>query len=164
MNGFDFSNIIPTTSINAASAINEQFERQQREQQRILNQMSEHNAKKDDALFKTAEASIAQKELLENQLDELKTQNDILEEQLKEERLQKEILGEHLEVTNKQNELLSDNYKKLKEMYDSQKETYEEARADLKKSRCFNIWMMIISIVAMLAAIASPIVTIIVSG
>jgi hypothetical protein len=39
----------------------------------------------------------------------------------------------------------------------------QEAKEDLKRSKRFNVAMMIISAVAMLAAIAGPIVTILVS-
>ena len=63
-----------------------------------------------------------------------------------------------------QNQLLSDNYNKLKDMYDAQERAYQESREDLKSSRIFNRWMMVIAVIAMLAAIASPIVTILVSN
>lgn len=48
-------------------------------------------------------------------------------------------------------------------MYDSQVEANEAARNDLKSSRKFNAWMMVIAIIAMLAAIAGPIATFLVS-
>ena len=76
---------------------------------------------------------------------------------------QKELLEQQLEIIQKQNELLSDNYSKLKEMFDVQVEANKEAKEELKRSRRFNIAMMIIAIVAMLAAIAGPIATILVS-
>ena len=76
---------------------------------------------------------------------------------------QKELLQSQLETLREQNGLLSENYKKLKEMYDSQVEANEAARNDLKSSRKFNAWMMVIAIIAMLAAIAGPIATILVS-
>ena len=76
---------------------------------------------------------------------------------------QKELLEHQLEIIQKQNELLSDNYLKLKEMFDVQVEANKEAKEELKRSRQFNIAMMIIAIVAMLAAIAGPIATIWVS-
>lgn len=163
MDRLDFSKLVPTTNYNMANSISEQIERRQREQQQMLEHISEHNAKKDKALFETAEASMAQKELMEQQLDELKSQNDILAEQLKEEQVQKERLEEHLKVTTEQNDLLSANYEKLEAMYNAQKESYEDAQENVRKSRVFNAWMMVISVVAMFAAIASPIVTIIVS-
>lgn len=76
---------------------------------------------------------------------------------------QKELLQSQLEALREQNGLLSENYKKLKEMYDSQVEANEAAQNDLKSSRKFNAWMMVIAIIAMLAAIAGPIATILVS-
>lgn len=76
---------------------------------------------------------------------------------------QKELLQSQLETLREQNGLLSENYEKLKAMYDSQVEANEAARNDLKSSRKFNAWMMVIAIIAMLAAIAGPIVTFLVS-
>lgn len=76
---------------------------------------------------------------------------------------QKELLEQQVEMIQKQNELLSDNYSKLKEMYDAQVDANKEAKEELKRSKRFNIIMMIISTIAMLAAIASPIATILVS-
>ena len=46
----------------------------------------------------------------------------------------------------------------------AQERAYQESREDLKSSRIFNRWMMVIAVIAMLAAIASPIVTILVSN
>lgn len=77
---------------------------------------------------------------------------------------QKELLEQQVEMIQKQNELLSDNYSKLKEMYDAQVEANKEAKEELKRSKRFNIIMMAISTIAMLAAIAGPIATILVSG
>lgn len=77
--------------------------------------------------------------------------------------VQKELLQSQLEALREQNRLLSENYEKLKEMYDSQVEANEAARNDLKSSCRFNAWMMVIAIIAMLAAIAGPIATILVS-
>ena len=71
--------------------------------------------------------------------------------------------NEHIRLLNQHNEQLLNNYKKLEEMYSAQKESNEEAREDLRKSRVFNGWMMVIAIIAMLAAIAGPIATILVS-
>ena len=128
-----------------------------------IDAMNREKAKHEAIKVAGAEASIAQKEILEKQLDELKTQNEILAEQLKAAQTQKEILEEHLKITTEQNGLLSENYQKLEEMYNAQKESTNEAREDLHKSRVFNAWMMVIAIVAMLAAIAGPIATILVS-
>ena len=73
---------------------------------------------------------------------------------------QKELLEQQVEIFRKQNELLSDNYSKLKEMFDTQVEANIQAKEELKRSKRFNIAMMIIAIIAMLAAIAGPIATI----
>ena len=48
-------------------------------------------------------------------------------------------------------------------MFDEQVQANKEAKEELKRSKCFNAWMMVIAIIAMLAAIASPIVTVLVS-
>ena len=76
---------------------------------------------------------------------------------------QKELLEQQVEIFKKQNKLLSDNYSKLKEMFDAQVEAGKEAKEELKRSKQFNIAMMIIAIIAMLAALAGPIATIWVS-
>ena len=76
---------------------------------------------------------------------------------------QKELLGQQVEFLQKQNDLLSDNYLKIKEMFEAQVEANREAKEELKRSKRFNLGMMIIAIIAMLAAIAGPIVTIWVS-
>ena len=62
-----------------------------------------------------------------------------------------------------QNKLLADNYDKLKNMYDQQVKINSESKEELEKSRRYNRWMMVIAIVAMMAAIAGPIVTLVVS-
>lgn len=148
-----------TPTINMAQHIDDHF----KEQKRTLDHLSEINAQRDATIMAGAQASIAQKGLLEQQLDEIKAQNNIFAEQLKAEIAQKEILEGHLQVAAEQNKLLSANYNKLEEMYNAQKESNTDTREDLKKSRTFNIWMMVIAIVAMLAAIAGPIATILVS-
>ena len=76
---------------------------------------------------------------------------------------QKELLEQQLSALGEQNKLLADNYSKLKEMYDAQVQSNSEAKEDLRRSRNFNAWMMVIAIIAMLAAIAGPIATILVS-
>ncbi len=79
-----------------------------------------------------AKASVEQQKLLEQQVDLLKTQNS----------------------------QLTDNYNKLKEMYDRQVQEADEAKKDLKKSWHFNVWMMIIAVISMLAAIAGLVISI----
>lgn len=76
---------------------------------------------------------------------------------------QKELLEEQLKSMQKQNKLLCDNYEKLKEMFDAQVQANRDSKDELEQSRRFNRWMMTVSVIAMLAAIASPIVTLLVS-
>ena len=111
------------------------FARQVAEISRRMDEKNQSEAEHRAKLEAGAEADIAQKELLQSQLETLREQNG----------------------------LLSENYEKLKAMYDSQVEANEAARNDLKSSRKFNAWMMVIAIIAMLAAIAGPIATILVS-
>lgn len=119
------------TSALQASAIADEME----QNQRMIAEINRQSAKRNATLIAGAEASVAQKELLEQQL----------------------------EIIQKQNELLYDNYDKLKEMFDAQVQTNRETKAELKQSKRFNAWMMVIAIIAMLAAIAGPIATILVS-
>lgn len=135
MDGFNFDSLkINMAEVNSAIKAN-LFAEQQQKNQQILDQISKHNAKRDATIMAGAEANVAQKELLEQQLS---------------------TLGE-------QNKLLADNYSKLKEMYDAQVQSNSKAKEDLRRSRNFNAWMMVIAIIAMLAAIAGPIATILVS-
>lgn len=83
-------------------------------------------------LEKGAEASIAQKELVKDQVD---------------------LLYE-------QNQLLSENYDKLKELYEMQRRSTEDAKAELRKTQIYNACMMIVSFISMLAAIVSTIISI----
>lgn len=119
------------TSALRASAIADEME----QNQQMIAEINRQSAKRNATLIAGAEASVAQKELLEQQL----------------------------EIIQKQNELLYDNYDKLKEMFDAQVQANRETKAELKQSKRFNAWMMVIAIVAMLAAIAGPIATILVS-
>ena len=133
MNKFDFGNLNLdiSSTFNSAQRVSKHFE----EQQRILDNVSRETAKRNATIVAGAEANIAQKELLEQQLS---------------------ALGQ-------QNKLLADNYNKLKELYDAQVQSNADAKEDLRRSRNFNAWMMVIAIIAMLAAIAGPIATILVS-
>lgn len=74
-----------------------------------LREQARYNARKDAALFETAEASVAQKELLEEQLV----------------------------AVQEQNRLLQMNYDTLKELYDNTKSEAAENKADAKRSRVF---------------------------
>ena len=129
---FDFGDL-NRSAINSAKTLAEQ-NRLQEERLRCVAQANQARIEREEKMVAGAEASIAQKELLERQV----------------------------EILQKQNNLLSDNYSKLKEMFDAQVEANKDARNDLRKSRIFNAWMMVIAIIAMFAAIAGPIATIVV--
>lgn len=77
-----------------------------------MREQARYNARKDAALFETAEASVAQKELLEEQLV----------------------------AVQEQNRLLQMNYDTLKELYDNTKSEAAENKADAKRSRVFG-WL-----------------------
>ena len=77
---------------------------------------------------------------------------------------QNTLANQQIGILIEQNSLLNQNYMKLKEMYDAQADAYLIAQEDLKRSRRYNLVMMIISIIAMLAAIAGPIATILASN
>ena len=76
---------------------------------------------------------------------------------------QNSLAAQQISILAEQNSLLADNYSKLKEMFDAQSESYKATQEDLKPSRKYNVVMMIIAIIAMLAAVAGPIATILVS-
>lgn len=116
-------------------SLKDNFNRLHEESLSVIAQANQERIEREEKMVAGAEANIAQKELLEQQI----------------------------EIVRKQNELLSDNYSKLKEMFDAQVEENKEATEELKRSKRFNIAMMIIAIIAMLAAIAGPIATILVS-
>lgn len=103
--------------------------------ERVAAAITRESAKRDATLVAGAEASIEQKEILQQQL----------------------------EMIREQNMFLCDNYEKLKEMYDAQVQANIEAKTELDRSKRFNAWMMVIAIIAMLAAIAGPVTTILVS-
>ena len=130
LNGLKNSLNKATSAMQVSSVVEKK-----KKNQRLINEVNRQSAKRNATLVAGAEASIAQKELLEQQV----------------------------EIFQKQNELLLNNYSKLEEMFNAQVEANKEAKAELKRSKRFNIIMMVISIVAMLAAIAGPIATILVS-
>ena len=76
---------------------------------------------------------------------------------------QNNLVSQQMSILLEQNKLLADNYDKLKNMYDQQVKINSESKEELEKSRRYNRWMMVIAIVAMMAAIAGPIVTLVVS-
>lgn len=73
---------------------------------------------------------------------------------------QNELLKQQVNLLIEQNGQLSDNYNKLKEMYGRQVQESEAAKEDLRKSKRFNSWMMVIAIISMLAAVAGPVISI----
>ena len=119
-------------SIANSASLASEISRKQEESRRAIAQANQERIEREERMVAGAEASIAQKGLLEQQV----------------------------EIIQKQNELLSDNYSKLKEMFDAQVEANKEAKEELERSKRFNVTMMIIAIIAMLAAIAGPIATI----
>lgn len=131
--GFDFSGFNESLA-NSASTL-AKIDRIQKESMRAAAQANQAKIEREEKMVAGAEANIAQKNLLEKQV----------------------------EILQNQNELLSDNYTKLKEMYDAQVEANKEAKEELKRSKRFNLKMMIIAIIAMFAAIAGPIATVLVS-
>lgn len=130
---FDFNDF--NKSIANSAAMVSEINRQQEAAFRAVTIANRERIEREEKMVAGAEASIAQKELL----------------------------GQQVEFLQKQNDLLSDNYLKIKEMFDAQVEANREAKEELKRSKRFNLGMMIIAIIAMLAAIAGPIVTIWVS-
>ena len=89
------------TIANSASLVAE-IDRQQKENMRAIAKERQEQIEREERMVAGAEASIAQKELLEHQV----------------------------EIILKQNELLSDNYSKLKELYDAQVEANKEAKEE----------------------------------
>lgn len=72
---------------------------------------------------------------------------------------QQELLKKQINQQNTHNELLTQNYNKLQELFELQKSEYDAAKGELAKSKRMNRIMLVIAIVAMLGAIASPLVT-----
>ena len=122
------------SAVNSAMRVNTIAE-EMAHRERVAAAIARESAKRDATLVAGAEASIEQKEILQQQL----------------------------EMIREQNMFLCDNYEKLKEMYDAQVQANIEAKTELDRSKRFNAWMMVIAIIAMLAAIAGPITTILVS-
>lgn len=76
---------------------------------------------------------------------------------------QNNLVSQQMSLLVEQNQLLTENYDKLKSMYDQQVKLNSESKEEIERSRSYNRWMMVISIVAMLAAIAGPIVSLAIS-
>lgn len=94
-----------STSAMQASQISREMERNQR----LINQISEENARRNAVIEAGAKANIEQVGLLERQLDEVKQQNVQLKE----------------------------NYALLKDLYDRAKQDAEDSAKDAKKNRIF---------------------------
>ena len=122
------------SAVNSAMRVNTIAE-EMAHGERVAAAIARESAKRDATLAAGAEASIEQKEILQQQL----------------------------EMIREQNMFLCDNYEKLKEMYDAQVQANIEAKTELDRSKRFDAWMMVIAIIAMLAAIAGPVTTILVS-
>lgn len=114
------------TSAKHLSAISREMEHTQQ----VVAEIGRETARRNATLVAGAEASIEQKELLQQQL----------------------------EIIREQNALLCDNYEKLKEMYDAQVQENESAKEELKRSRRYNAWMMVISVAALVISAASTII------
>ncbi len=114
------------TRIIQKSIINEEMERNRK----LATAIAQESAQRTATLVAGAEASIEQRDLIEQQLGILREQNS----------------------------LLLDNYEKLKEMYDTQVQENEEAKKELSQSKRYNAWMMVVSVISMLAAIASTVI------
>lgn len=81
-----------------------------------MNSLAEYKRKKDEALFKTAEASQEQKKLLLQQLEEVREQNKLLKES---------------------NLALKENYFTLKELYKMAKNEAERNAKEAKQNKIF---------------------------
>lgn len=117
------------STVNSALRVNAIAEEMARDE-RVADAIARKNTKRDATLIAGAEASIEQRDLIEQQLGVLREQNS----------------------------LLLDNYEKLKEMYDAQVQENADAKDELKRSRRYNAWMMAVSVISMLAAIASTVI------
>lgn len=98
--------------------------------QRAAAAIARESAKRDATLVAGAEASIEQRDLIEQQLG----------------------------ILREKNLLLLDNYEKLKDMYDAQVQENVDAKDELKRSHQYNRWMMVVSVTSMLAAIVSTVI------
>ena len=70
------------------------------------------------------------------------------------------LLKQQVDLLTDQNKQRSENYDKLKELYDRQVDEADSAKEELRQSKRYNAWMMAITIISMLAAIAGPIISI----
>lgn len=77
---------------------------------------------------------------------------------------QRDLMHQQVDILHEQNTLLADNYDKLKEMYDAQVQANIEAKAELVKTKRNNAWMMVVSVLSLLVAVASTLIPLFVNG
>ena len=77
---------------------------------------------------------------------------------------QRDLMHQQVDILHEQNALLADNYDKLKEMYDAQVQANIEAKAELVKTKRNNAWMMVVSVLSLLVAVASTLIPLFVNG
>lgn len=79
-----------------------------------------------------------------------------------------EVLEKELEPIVSSNQLvieaLTDNYNKLDDLYKLKEKELEDAKTDNKKLKTYNAWMLVITILSMLAAMASWIIPLFTGG
>ena len=79
-----------------------------------------------------------------------------------------EVLEKELEPIVSSNKLvieaLTDNYNKLDDLYKLKEKELEDAKTDNKKLKTYNTWMLVITILSMLAAMASWIIPLFTGG
>ena len=109
MNDLDINGIDLSGFTTYSTSLTNHIAEYEKAQQERLEEIAENNAKKDAALFQVAEASKAQKELLEQQLAEVKEQNALLKE----------------------------NYRLLTELYESAKEKAKNSAKEARNSKIF---------------------------
>ena len=63
--------------------------------------------------------------------------------------------NEQIALLVKQNEQLSNNYQKLEDLYKIKEQELQEANREAKKLTRYNRWMMVLTIIAVLVAIAA---------
>ena len=111
MDKLDFSNFNfdLSSTLNSMQQITAQFDTQRDAQYVAIDQMNREKARRDAKMVAGAEASVAQKELLEEQLKEIKEQNA----------------------------QLKDNYRLLNELYESAKRDAEESAKEARHNKIF---------------------------
>lgn len=130
LTGIDLSKMkMPSFSFDT-SALARQAQRLNDEMNANIEAVAEHNRQKDEALFQTAKASIAQRELLEQQLAAVKEQN----QQLKE------------------------NNAMLKSLYEAAKKDAESSAAEAKKSGRTNWISIVVCVIIGIATIVVSII------